>query len=419
MHARCLVLVGIALAALSPVAAAERGPSYSLPELSSIARSVHPTLESAEASVDVARGLLRQSRAYPNPEIAVGFGRGRPRDGGDYRSEHQIELVQPIELTGIRRWRARSAELRLRGVEVDRVLAETVVDSTVSRLVYTALLEQSRGELARESAEIASRLHELLARRVELGETSPLEAVKARSEWFARRRDVLDAESALAAVRSALDLFCGGRLTDDYEIAETLEAVPVTALPTDLVERLRTRNPVLLRAGIAMEEARARTEVAKKEVLPRVNLFAGRETELDRTAANVGVGLTIPLWNRNRGTIATATAEHLGATADSRALTMRLETALQQASAVYRSALAAVRLHEEGWTAAARQSLNIATFSFENGEASILDVLDAQRSYLDVGLAEAESWAGLALARTDIERLIAGPLASEEIHDDR
>jgi cobalt-zinc-cadmium efflux system outer membrane protein len=311
------------------------------------------------------------------------------------------------------------AEVRLRGVEVDRVLAETIVDSTVNRLVYTALLEQRRGEIARESAEISARLHGLLARRVELGESSPLEAVKARSEWFARRRDVLDAESTLAAARSALNLFCGGQLTNDYRFAETLENAGVTALPADLVERLRTRNPLLRRAEIAMEEGQARTEIARKEIFPRIDVFAGHETELDRTATSAGVGMTIPLWNRNRGAIATATAVHLGATANARALTMELETSLKQASAAYRSALAAVRLHEEGWTAAARQSLNIATFSFENGEASLLDVLDAQRSYLGVGLAEAESWAGLALARAEIERLIAGSLASEDNDDDR
>ncbi len=80
---------------------------------------------------------------------------------------------------------------------------------------------------------------------------------------------------------------------------------------------------------------------------------------------------------------------------------------------------AAARLHQEGWTAAARQSLDIATFSFENGEASLLDVLDAQRSYLGVSLAEAESWTRLGLARSDIERLIAGPLALEDIDEAR
>jgi cobalt-zinc-cadmium efflux system outer membrane protein len=197
--------------------------------------------------------VLGQSKAYPNPAFSLAAGRGRPRDGGDSRPENAILLVQPIELSGIRRWRARTSELRLRGVEVDRVLAETVVDSTVSRLVYAVLLERRRAQIADESAEVAHRLHETLDRRAELGESSPLEAVKARSEWFARRRDVITAKSTLAAARSALELFCGNRLPDSYEIADRLQGSRAIPLPPDLVRRLRTRNPVLLRAGVAVE----------------------------------------------------------------------------------------------------------------------------------------------------------------------
>jgi cobalt-zinc-cadmium efflux system outer membrane protein len=414
MHVRYLVSLGIALVTISSVSGAERGSSYTLKELRTIARSVHPTLDSAQAAVDTSSGQLRQARAYPNPEIAIGFGRGRPRDGGDWRSENQIRLAQPIEFPGIRRWRARLAGLSLRGAEMDRLVAETVIDSTVNRLATTALLEQRRKEIALESTEVAARLHGLLARRVELGESSPMEAHKARSEWFSRRRDLLEAESALAASRSAMNLFCGGRLAEQFRIDERLEDAGVTELPANLVERLRIRNPLLQRAEIAIEEAAARTELSKKEVVPRFELFAGHENELDRTATSVGVGMTVPLWNRNRGSIDMATAGHAGKTAAARSLSMELETLLQRASAVYRSELAAVRLHHEGWTEASKQTLNIATFSFENGEASLLDVLDAQRSYLVVSLAEAESLAGLALARTEIERLIAGSLATEE-----
>ena len=90
-----------------------------------------------------------------------------------------------------------------------------------------------------------------------------------------------------------------------------------------------------------------------------------------------------------------------------------LESDLARATAEYGRALAAIRLHREGWTAAAMQSLEIATFSFDNGEASLLDVLDAQRGYLTVSVAEAESWAALNLARAEIERLIGGPLERE------
>jgi cobalt-zinc-cadmium efflux system outer membrane protein len=419
MHAHRLVALGIGLAAIAPGLTAEPTPSYSLKEIQRIAREAHPTLESANAALEASQGALRQARAYPNLELAFAAGPARPRAGGDSGMESAILLVQPIEVGGIRRWRARSAELRLRGAAVDRALAETVVDSTVSRLVYAVLLERRRAEIARKSAEVARRLEELLRQRVELGESSPMETARARAEWFSRQREVLVADTALAAAETALDLFCVNRLPRSFGITETLKGSGATSLPDDLVERLRAGNPVLLRAGVAVLEAEARTELARKEVFPGFNLVASHETELDRVGTSLGVGMTLPLWNRNRGAIAAASADRERAKADGQTLALELETSLEQASAVYHGARAAIQLHDQGWTAAARKSYEIATFSFENGEASLLEVLDAQHAFLAVNLAEAESWALLAFARAEIERLIAGPLELENNDESR
>jgi cobalt-zinc-cadmium efflux system outer membrane protein len=419
MLGNSLVFVGIFLAAVGPAGAEPSAPKFTLHELRIIARDAHPTLDSAAAALQVAAGFERQAGAYPNPDAAFMWGKGRPRAGGTSRSETGFVVRQPIELPGIRRWRARAAELGLRGAEFERLQAQSVVDSTVARLTYGILLEERRTEIARESAEVARRFHELLLRRAELGESSPLEAVRAESEWFARRRDVLDAEGALEVTRSALDLFCGGRLGRRFEIAETLKGEELTPLPSDLVERLRSQNPLLLRVEAAIEEAQARVELADKQTLPGFDLFLGYENELDRTAWSLGVGLMIPIWNRNRGAVEAAGAEGDRAAADRRALIVELETALAQAVTEFQRASSASRLHGEGWTAAAQRALDIAIFSFENGEATLFEVLDTQRSYLDVVLTEAEASAEIALARAEIELLIGGPWKSEAIDESR
>ncbi len=412
-----IAVLGTIVLLSSPVVAEPPHVSYTIEDLKRIARSVHPTLAAVEAGVEEAEGVLRRSRAYPNPGFAVAAGRGRPRDGGDARSESSFELVQPIELPGVRKWRARVAELGLEGAGLERAVAESVVDASVARLAHTVQGESRRVEIARESARVAERLHELLARRVELGESSPLEAVKARAEAFARRRDLLDATSALAAVRSALDVFCGHRLGDRFEVVDVPDPTRPPELPADLVARMRAGNPVLARAEVAVRQAEAMIGSEKKSTLPRIDVFAGHDTELDRTATNVGVALTIPLWNRNRGAIDTATAKRLRAAREKDALDVGLATELSRAATEYRRARAAIELHLEGWTAAAEESLRIATFSFENGEAALLDVLDAQRSSLDVQLAEVNARTALRLARAEIERLIGGSIEMETNHE--
>ena len=297
MGGRYLVMLLMALATLAPAAAGERESSYSLEQLRVIARSVHPTLEAAEAAREVSSGLLNQAAAYSNPRLVLGVGRGRPRDGGDARSENQFLLVQPIEILGLRRWRKRLGEVNFRGAEADRVLAESIIDSATAVLVYEVLLAERRAEISKQSVELTERLQQLLEHRADLGESSPLEVMKARTEWFTRRRDLLDAQGATSAARAALRLFCGERIPKDFILADRLQKVNLVELPLDLVERLLLRNPALIRAAITVEEAGVRTEVAKKKILPAINVIAGYETELDREGGSIGVGLTVPLWS--------------------------------------------------------------------------------------------------------------------------
>jgi cobalt-zinc-cadmium efflux system outer membrane protein len=409
--------LAIAAGMWSSVLADPSASSHTIDELKAIARAEHPSLEAVEAGIEQAAGELRRARAYPNPGFEIAGGRGEPRDGGDARSESAFELVQPIERPGARKWRARLAEHGARAAELERAVVGSLVDATVARLGYTILGDRRRLDIARASTGVAERLHELLARRVELGESPPLDEVKARSEWFARRRDVLDAQAALEASRSALDVFCGGRLGQGFEIVAPADDALPDELPADLHERLREGNPVLAQARVAIEEADARIEAQKKEILPRIDLLARHENELDRSATSVGVGFAIPLWSRNRGAIEAAGASRRRASSEAARLLVDLESELARATAEYERALAALRLHREGWTAAAEQVVEIATFSFENGEASLLEVLDAQRAHLEVARAEAESWTALHLAQAEIERLIGGPLAATEVDD--
>jgi cobalt-zinc-cadmium efflux system outer membrane protein len=56
----------------------------------------------------------------------------------------------------------------------------------------------------------------------------------------------------------------------------------------------------------------------------------------------------------------------------------------------------------------AGESLRLARRSYEEGETSLLDLLDAQRTFRDTQREAVESRLALALAVTDIQRLV-GP----------
>ncbi|MGH7322729.1 MAG: TolC family protein, partial [Candidatus Rokuibacteriota bacterium] len=57
---------------------------------------------------------------------------------------------------------------------------------------------------------------------------------------------------------------------------------------------------------------------------------------------------------------------------------------------------------------AAGQSLGLARFSYQEGETSLLDLLDAQRTYRDTQREAIEARLALALAVAELQRLV-GP----------
>ncbi len=403
----CWLLIA-ALAGAAPASSFAAGdpPRYRLDELREIARARHPSLESASAAVAEALAAIRQARTVADPEAR--FELRRAEAGAVSDPEYLVELEQPLPLPGVRRARVEVGQSGLRRAEHERLEAGAAVDAAVGRLYVEILLAQATVEVTRESETLSRRLAELLQRRVEVGEAPPLDALKAEAELYARRRASVEARRGLEAARLALDAFCGNALGPSFEIAGALAGPARLPDVRELAERIERDNPRIRSARAAVEAAEARERLERSLRMPGLALSASHESELDKSVDGVGVGLTLPLWNRNRAGVAASAAAVGGARAELRAVSLELRSALLRTVAEHAAAAETVALHDEGWRRATQESVAIAEFSFASGEISLLDLLDAQRAQLAVSLEEAEARARLALSRFEIERLLGG-----------
>jgi cobalt-zinc-cadmium efflux system outer membrane protein len=372
------------------------------------ARSRHPTLASAQAALEAAEAYLKQQRLLEDPEAS--FESGRAESGGVSGAEWSLEVSQRLPWPGSRRGRIRSAEAGVERARSEGATVAALLDYEVGRLWTDAVLAQRTAEVASQGETIAEQLVALIERRVEAGEAPPVEALRARTEWFARRRMALGSDRRAASTRQALDIVCNRSLGPDFELVGTLESPrPLPPLEV-LVERLREASPSLRSRQASVAEAEARQAVAAWSYGPDLAVSLSRESELDKEATSAGVALSLPLWNRKRAATAAASADLARSRAELDAWALDLELELADAVADYRVASQTLSLFDAGWHAAARETLEIVGFSFEHGESSLLDLLDAQRSALEVGLVEAEARANLTRARLRIEHLLGEPL---------
>jgi cobalt-zinc-cadmium efflux system outer membrane protein len=122
----------------------------------------------------------------------------------------------------------------------------------------------------------------------------------------------------------------------------------------------------------------------------------------------VSLGLKVPLWNANRGDIARAQAATHVSSAEVERVRVELTTALEASLRDLQIAAGQVALLEGEILSAAQRSVDLARFSFEEGETSLLDLLDAQRTFRKTQREAAEAQLALSLAVAESQRLV-GP----------
>jgi outer membrane protein TolC len=106
---------------------------------------------------------------------------------------------------------------------------------------------------------------------------------------------------------------------------------------------------------------------------------------------NVGAMVTLPLWNRQQGTIATAAAAREGAAARMEATRLTAASEIAEARVWRDQARAAVSLYEDGIRPLARRNLETVRETYQLGRATVFDVLAEQRRYLETERAYTEA----------------------------
>ena len=148
--------------------------------------------------------------------------------------------------------------------------------------------------------------------------------------------------------------------------------------------------------------------MARRARIPDLNVTAFRQRELDKESAGFSVGIKLPLWNANRGEIARAEAEQQVAAAAAAREGIEVLTELEARLTDLVVAAEQAALLEGEILPQANRSLELARLLYEEGETSLLDLLDAQRTFREAQRERLESHLAQAFAVADVQRL-AGP----------
>jgi multidrug efflux system outer membrane protein len=389
----------------------------------------------AAARVDESRALLQQTRAAQFPEVDGAFGRNRTlssaatgllppgiaRERNDYRAT--LNISYEVDLWGKLQSATQAARADLLASEAARETVRLALAADVAKGYFSLRSLDAQVEATRRALSLREESLQLQKKRFEGGVISEFdyrqleaEAAATRAQLPPLERDREAQEAALAVLlgRSPKAIMEGAIDRAGGAPSRLLPAVVPAGMPSELL----LRRPDLVEAEQRLVAANARVAVARTAYFPSIQLTGTLGSEAQALSSlftgpagifQLAAAVAVPIFSAGRveGQVGAAEAREKQALAG-------YQGAIQNAFREVRAALAAQARARESFDAESARSaalvsaLRLARLRYDNGLASQLDVIDAERSLLAAEVARHEALRAQRAAVADLFKALGG-----------
>jgi outer membrane protein, heavy metal efflux system len=344
-------------------------------------------------NISVADARIIQARLKPNPVLSLGldyqnvFRQDWSLNGNQGPPEWNARVDYLIERGGKR-------ERRVEVAEGAKAVAQLQLLNTTRQLVFDVQSAFVDVQAAKESVALArANLASLEAivkvntDRVNAGDLARVDLVRSRVAAIQFKTALAAAELKLRTAKTKLQLLIGQRaVSDSFDVSGEIRRDDKIMQLTELHADAARLRPDLL--ALRRDEARSQADIRLQLAQGKIDFTVGTEYHhqfdlVHASAFGFFFSVPIPVFNRNQGEIERARQEdrQIGARirAAEASIDSEVETAYQQFSSS-RDLLADI---EKNMLNEARDVRQITEYSYRRGEASLLELLDAQRAFND------------------------------------
>ncbi|HKV25733.1 MAG TPA: TolC family protein [Candidatus Acidoferrum sp.] len=395
----------------SATSAASSPLRLTLQDVLNRARAINPAYQSAQTEAGVAKQdrfqagtALLPSVNYENQAL---YSQGAPAavtaqtnvpvvfiaNNAVHEYVSQANVHETIDFAGVANFRkasANSALARARAEIASRGLVVTVVQT-----YYTLAAAKEKMDTAKQAAEEGQNFLKLTEDLEKGGEVAHSDVIKADLQATERQRQYQEAQLAYLNARLDLAVLIFPNFNENFEIADDLHSA--VALPTlDAVKQRAAQENPDIRAAVEAERAAGEDVLLSRAgYLPTLgldywygidapNFGVNFPTQINgKTYSNLGSSisatLNIPIWNWGATQSRVKQAE-LRRTQAKRELSFAQRKLLAEIQSLYAEADTALNelsgLSRSSELAA--ESLRLTTMRYKAGEATVLEVVDAQ-----------------------------------------
>jgi cobalt-zinc-cadmium efflux system outer membrane protein len=374
-------------------------------------------LLAAKSGIDAAQAQLIVAREFPNPTASISTAKIGDRESGTSmgnglweRNYDSIAAVsQLIEIGGKRYDRQLAARAGVTGARAAFFDARRLLDQGVTKAYVAAVLAGDNARILNESAGYLRHEADLAEVKFRAGAISDSDKkqIEISAEQF--ELQARSADAAAAQARIAVEILLGEKQPQgNWTPANSLDRLSTTP-PTGTNElRPQVERPDVIVADANLKSSVANLKLQKAMRIPDPTISIGGEHNPPGggppvDTLNIGVSFPLPLWNRNGGEIKAAEAARAQAELALEKAQAQVQADIANAGSEYDEAAQRWQRYRDQTVPKSAKVRESVAFAYEKGGASLVDLLEAERTDNDVRLAAAQAQADTASATADVQ----------------
>ena len=380
----------------------------------------NPAVEAARNVYEAARAQAQQAGALPDPELEVELEEVPELGSLSEYGERTIELSQRVEFP-LKWWHRLQAGRQHAEATRLAVFEMTKLDITLqAKQAYDRIaLQKSLLQHAQQDLDLAQNILRQADIRFEAGDVPQLDVMRASVEVGRATNRLTAAKNDLSVAKTSLNALLARPLQTPFALADSLVYRPVETHLDQLTAAALKQRPDLAGTELQLKALQSQQAAATAAYWPDLNVGLGRQQRHEgggheENSWKVRFGIEVPLWafSRQRGERAEAKAEVAKVVAERDVVRYQVLLETEQAYLDLNTAEEQVALFQDQILPEAERAFEVAGRSYDEGKLTYLELLEAQRTWIETQIEYAQVLFKYRAATAALERAIAGPLSA-------
>jgi cobalt-zinc-cadmium efflux system outer membrane protein len=302
----------------------------------------------------------------------------------------------------LRAARDQTAVTRSQVTDAERTLAFNVGQQFVN-----VLLAESNLQFAIENLKGFKQSVDISEQQYKVGFISEADYLKIKLQMLQFQTDVSSAQLAkVQALVGLRELIGYDAVPENFDVEGDLAYQPVKSNKEDLQARALQERPDLRAAELGITAAQSQILLAQANGKQDVSGSYNFTHTAGQNSASIFGSIDLPIFNRNQGEIARTRYALTQAQESQQSASDTVMTDVANAYETLKSNDQVMQLYISGYLKQAQDSRDISEYAYKRGAASLLDFLDAERSYRAVQLSYRQQLASYMTAMEQLKEAV-------------